>query len=65
MLYYMLAYTFTNIGAFGVVAIVGSKGEANVMIDDYRGLGKAHSMLALVMSIFLFSLAGIPPQPDL
>jgi NADH-quinone oxidoreductase subunit N len=61
MLYYLLAYTFTNIGAFGVVAIVGSKGEANVMIDDYRGLAKAHPVLALVMSIFLFSLAGIPP----
>jgi NADH-quinone oxidoreductase subunit N len=61
MLYYLLAYTFTNIGAFGVVAIVGSKGEANVMIDDYRGLAKVHPMLALVMSIFMFSLAGIPP----
>jgi NADH-quinone oxidoreductase subunit N len=61
VLYYLLAYTFTNIGAFGVVALVGRKGEANVMIDDYRGLGKTHPLLALVMSIFLFSLAGIPP----
>jgi NADH-quinone oxidoreductase subunit N len=61
MLYYLLAYTLTNMGAFGVVAIVGRKGEANVMIDDYRGLAKAHPALALVMSIFLFSLAGIPP----
>ena len=61
MLYYLLAYTFTNLGAFGIVAIVGSKGEANVQIDDYRGLAKAHPVLALLMSIFLFSLAGIPP----
>jgi len=61
MLYYLLAYTFTNLGAFGVVALVGRKGEANVMIDDYRGLAKVHPLLALVMSIFLFSLAGIPP----
>jgi NADH-quinone oxidoreductase subunit N len=61
MLYYLLAYTFTNIGAFGVVALVGRKGEANVMIEDYRGLAKVHPLLALVMSIFLFSLAGIPP----
>jgi NADH-quinone oxidoreductase subunit N len=61
MLYYLLAYTFTNVGAFGVVALVGRKGEANVMIDDYRGLAKVHPPLALVMSIFLFSLAGIPP----
>jgi NADH-quinone oxidoreductase subunit N len=61
VLYYLLAYTFTNLGAFGVVALVGSKGEANVMIDDYRGLAKRNPLVALVMSIFLFSLAGIPP----
>ncbi|MCA1961583.1 MAG: NADH-quinone oxidoreductase subunit N, partial [Desulfomonile sp.] len=48
-------------GAFGVVALVGRKDEANVLVDDYRGLGKSHPMLALTMSIFLFSLAGIPP----
>ncbi|MBI4963307.1 MAG: NADH-quinone oxidoreductase subunit N [Desulfomonile tiedjei] len=61
VLYYLLAYTFTNLGAFGIVAIVGNKGEANVQLDDYRGLAKAHPLLALLMSIFLFSLAGIPP----
>lgn len=61
VLYYLLAYTLTNLGAFGVVALVGRKGEANVYLDDYRGLAKAHPLLALVMAIFLFSLAGIPP----
>jgi NADH-quinone oxidoreductase subunit N len=61
ILYYLLAYTFTNLGAFAVVALVGRRGEANVMIDDYRGLAKAHPVLALLMSIFLFSLAGFPP----
>jgi NADH-quinone oxidoreductase subunit N len=61
VLYYLLAYTFTNLGAFAVVALVGRKGEANVLIDDYRGLARVHPLLALVMSIFLFSLAGIPP----
>ncbi len=61
ILYYLLAYTFTNLGAFAVVALVGRKGEANNMIDDYRGLAKSHPLLALTMSIFLFSLAGIPP----
>ncbi len=61
ILYYLLAYTFTNLGAFGVVALVGREDEANVMIDDYRGLARLHPLLALAMSIFLFSLAGIPP----
>ncbi|MEW6137939.1 MAG: NADH-quinone oxidoreductase subunit N [Thermodesulfobacteriota bacterium] len=61
VLYYLLAYTFTNIGAFGVVALVGRKGEANVLIDDYRGLANQNPLLALVMSVFMFSLAGMPP----
>lgn len=61
VLYYLLAYTFTNLGAFGVVALVGRKGEANNMIEDYRGLAKAHPALAVAMAVFLFSLAGIPP----
>ncbi|MCL5125505.1 MAG: NADH-quinone oxidoreductase subunit N [Deltaproteobacteria bacterium] len=61
VLYYLLAYIFTNLGAFAVVTMVGRKGEANVYLDDYRGLGKSHPTLALAMSIFLFSLAGIPP----
>jgi NADH-quinone oxidoreductase subunit N len=61
MLYYLLAYTFTNIGAFGIVTVVGLKGEANVNLDDYRGLSKTHPILAAAMSVFVFSLAGIPP----
>jgi NADH-quinone oxidoreductase subunit N len=61
LLFYLLAYTFTTLGAFAVVALVGRKGEANNMIDDYRGLAKSHPLLAVTMSIFLFSLAGIPP----
>ena len=61
MLYYLLAYAFTSMGAFGVVALVGRKGEANIMIDDYRGLSKSNPLLAATMAIFMFSLAGIPP----
>lgn len=61
LLFYLLAYTFTNIGAFGVVALVGREGESKVDIDDYRGLAKTHPLLAVTMAVFLFSLAGIPP----
>ncbi|MFQ5964625.1 MAG: NADH-quinone oxidoreductase subunit N [Candidatus Scalinduaceae bacterium] len=61
MLFYMLAYTFMNLGAFAVVIVLGKKGEENVMIDDYSGLGYKHPLLAITMSIFMFSLAGIPP----
>ncbi|MEW6531827.1 MAG: NADH-quinone oxidoreductase subunit N [Thermodesulfobacteriota bacterium] len=61
VLYYLLAYTFTNLGAFGIVALVGRKGEARIMLEDYRGLGNSNPLLAVAMAIFMFSLAGIPP----
>lgn len=61
ILYYMLAYTFMNIGAFAIITVLGGKGEERVHIQDYRGLGYTHPYAAIAMSLFLFSLAGIPP----
>jgi len=61
ILYYMLAYTFMNIGAFAVITVLGGKGEEKVNITDYNGLGYRHPVAAIAMSLFLFSLAGIPP----
>ncbi|MBI3814577.1 MAG: NADH-quinone oxidoreductase subunit N [Nitrospinae bacterium] len=61
ILYYMLAYTFMNIGAFGIITVVGGKGEERVNIKDYTGLASRHPLAAAAMSLFLFSLAGIPP----
>jgi NADH-quinone oxidoreductase subunit N len=61
VLYYLVAYTFMNLGAFGVVLFYGQKGEANVEIPDYAGVGFRYPFLGAAMTIFLFSLAGIPP----
>jgi len=61
ILYYMLAYTFMNIGVFGIIIVVGGKGEERVNVDDYTGLAYRHPVAAAAMSLFLFSLAGIPP----
>ena len=61
ILFYMLSYAFMNIGAFAIIVLVGKKGEANNNVSDYAGLGFRRPVLALLMSIFLFSLAGIPP----
>jgi NADH-quinone oxidoreductase subunit N len=61
VLFYMLSYAFMNIGAFAVIVLVGKKGEANNNVADYAGFGYKHPMLGVAMSIFLFSLAGIPP----
>lgn len=61
ILYYLLAYTFMNIGAFAIVIILGRKGTENTGIESYAGLAGRHPLLALSMTIFLLSLAGIPP----
>jgi NADH-quinone oxidoreductase subunit N len=61
IMFYMLSYAFMNIGAFAVIILVGKKGEENNNVADYAGLGYKHPLLGIVMSIFLFSLAGIPP----
>lgn len=58
---YLLIYTFMNLGIFATIIMMRSgnvKGEA---IADYAGFAKSHRGLALLMLIFLFSLAGIPP----
>jgi NADH-quinone oxidoreductase subunit N len=60
-LFYLLAYTFMNIGAFTVVIALGRKEEENTNLDDYSGLGTRHPYLALFMMLFMISLAGFPP----
>jgi len=60
VIYYVLVYIFSNLGAFGVVtAISNATGKEN--IDDYNGLYHSNPGLSLVMTLSLFSLAGIPP----
>ncbi len=61
ILYYLLAYAFMNLGAFGVVILYGRKGEENIQIADYSGMASRYPLLAAAMAIFMFSLAGIPP----
>jgi len=61
ILFYMLSYAFMNIGAFAVVILIGKKGEKNGNVQDFAGLGAKKPLLALIFSVFLFSLAGIPP----
>jgi NADH-quinone oxidoreductase subunit N len=61
IMFYMLSYAFMNIGAFAIIIMVGKKGEANNNVADYAGFGFKHPVLGMAMSIFLFSLAGVPP----
>ncbi|CAH2032212.1 NADH-quinone oxidoreductase subunit N [Trichlorobacter ammonificans] len=61
ILFYMLSYAFMNIGAFAVIVLVGKQGETNGTVQDFAGFGHKRPLLAAVMSLFLFSLAGMPP----
>ena len=61
MLYYLLAYTLMNIGAFGVVIAWGERGREHLEIPDFAGLGWRSPALGLALSVFMVSLAGIPP----
>jgi len=60
VVYFVLIYTFSNLGAFGVISLVSElAGREN--IEDYRGFYKTNPMLSWVLAVSLFSLAGIPP----
>jgi NADH-quinone oxidoreductase subunit N len=57
----MLAYTFMNLGAFAILVLAGKKGEDNLTLEGFSGFGFKRPFLGIAMTIFLFSLMGIPP----
>ncbi|MDQ6709016.1 MAG: NADH-quinone oxidoreductase subunit N [Candidatus Dormibacteraeota bacterium] len=60
-LFYIAAYAVMNFGAFAVVTSIGARGEETAEISYWRGLFYRRPFLATVMTIFMLSLAGIPP----
>ena len=50
-----------TLGAFGVVMLVSARGEEQTSLTSYAGLSKRSPLLAALMTLFLLSLAGIPP----
>ncbi len=59
-MYYIAGYVFMNIACFMVLSNVSQQGE-NLAIEDLNGLHKRQPLLALVLAVSLFALAGIPP----
>ncbi len=59
--FYIFAYAFMNLGAFAVVIILRRKGLIGDELDDLNGLIRRSPMAAVLMLIFMLSLAGIPP----
>ena len=58
--YFLLIYIFSNLGAFGVIGIVSNLAQKE-NISDYKEFYKNNKLLSWVLTISLFSLAGIPP----
>lgn len=61
VLFYLLAYTFMNFGAFAVVSFVEKEDDKKLLLDDYAGLSKQNPTVAAMMAICMFALTGVPP----
>lgn len=61
VLFYMAAYTVTNLGAFAVLTVMSSAGRDLDSYDDIRGLAYKRPYVAGALCVFLLSLAGFPP----
>jgi len=59
-LFYLLAYTFMVVGSFGIVTLVGRKGDDRHSLDAYRGLSTRRPALAAAFTVFLLAQAGVP-----
>ncbi len=60
VIYFILVYIFSNLGAFGVVAAIEAS-TGKILMSDYNGLYRTNPKLSLLMMLAMFSLAGIPP----
>lgn len=61
VLFYLAAYTFMNLGAFGIVAMVEGENDSRLNLDAYIGLHSKKPVMAALMALFMFSLSGLPP----
>ncbi len=61
VMFYLLGYTAMNLGAFAVVIALGQRGEPNLDIREFSGLGYRQPWLAAALTLFMLSLAGVPP----
>ena len=60
-IFYLIAYTAMNLGAFAVVILLEHKGGGGDELRDYAGVGFRYPLLGAALSLFMISLSGIPP----
>jgi NADH-quinone oxidoreductase subunit N len=59
--FYLAAYAASTLGIFTALSYLGGKNEKRKTFDDFKGLAKVRPYSAAAISIFLLSMAGIPP----
>jgi len=62
VLFYLVAYAFMNLGAFGVLVLIRNRRPFAYTLDEIAGLGRSMPLLALAMTAFMLSLTGVPPM---
>jgi NADH-quinone oxidoreductase subunit N len=61
-MFYVVAYVLTTLGTFGLIMFLSRQGFESENIDDLAGLARRAPWVAGVMTVFMFSLAGVPPM---
>jgi NADH-quinone oxidoreductase subunit N len=61
-MFYMVSYVFTTLGTFGLIMFLSRQGFESEEIDDLAGLSRRSPWVAGAMTVFMFSLAGVPPM---
>ena len=61
-MFYMVTYVLTTLGTFGLIMLLSRQGFESEEIDDLAGLAQRSPWMAGVMTVFMFSLAGMPPM---
>jgi NADH-quinone oxidoreductase subunit N len=61
ILFYLIAYTLMNLGAFGVIVVLGLEKTSGETLADFAGLGARRPGLAAIMALCMLSMAGVPP----
>ncbi len=61
-MFYLVAYVLTTLGTFGLIMFLSRQGFESEQIEDFAGLARRSPWVAGVMTVFMFSLAGVPPM---
>ena len=61
-MYYTIVYVLTTVGTFGLIMMLARAGHEAELISDFKGLGKRSPWFAIVATVLMFSLAGVPPM---